>query len=482
MIKKLSNIFIVCFLLIFSATKAQVIISVDVKKEIKTLHGKEIGINLNYLMDDAYLSGMSYKSTINTLKTTGVKLLRYPGGEKSDNYLFSKPPYDKAIPSAAYCNWPATESRFFESDKTAKSLVLDFDEYMVMCQQLRAEPFVVVAYDCMYSTSTCGTIPTRAELIKNAMEWVRYANIKNNYNVKLWMIGNESWNEPGYNGKVTPQQYAQDIAQFADSMRSIDPTIKIIANGNDKFWRTLLQSDASAKVDYLALSNYLPWKIITSYDTYIKSTGELNLETKQAIDSINTFAKASDKNRLQVILSEYNSLDWTKGWTSANNLGHAICNFQQMADATINPQVYASCLWNTRWVNRKNESKSLVDAFDANGNLNATGLIISIFGNNLLKSMVETFSTKSYIKVYATYDKHNKYLNVFVINKSTSEQLIKLNISNFFSSFKYQLWNFTGKGIEDENPEFKKNGEINKGFSGMNCLLPPNSISMIQIR
>jgi hypothetical protein len=203
------------------------IITVDVQREIKVLHGNEVGINLNYLMDDAYLSGMTYHSTVNSLKETGVKILRYPGGEKSDNYFFSTPPYDKAKPVAAYCNWPATESRFFNNDLTAKSLVLDFDEYMTVCQQLEATPLVVVTYDAMYSTSTCGTKPTRNELLKNAMEWVRYANIKNSYNVKLWMIGNESWNDPGYNGKVTPQQYAQDIAQFADSMRKVDPSIKI---------------------------------------------------------------------------------------------------------------------------------------------------------------------------------------------------------------------------------------------------------------
>jgi len=456
-------------------------VSINILKEIKSLSGNEVGINLDYLMDDSYLPGLTYNSTINSLKETGVKVLRYPGGEKSDNYLFGKTPYDISMPSAAYCNWPASEARFFNSDKTAKTVVLDFDEYMVMCRQLEATPLVVVTYDAMYSTSKCGVIPSRKDMIKNAMEWVRYANIKNDYKVKLWMIGNESWNSPDYNGKVSPQQYAVDIAQFADSMRSIDPSIKIIANGRSDWWQTLLQSNAASKIDYLAFSNYLP-NGIDSYEKYSSYKYGVNQETNQAIDAIKNYANESDKNRIEVILSEYNSIDWTNGWSNDNNLGHALCNFQMLADAIIQPKVFTTCLWNTRWVDNNTQPQSVFDAFDASGNLNATGKVLSVLGNNLFKTIVEAIPSSSSIKAYATYDKSKNYLNVFLLNKNDTEQEVTLDITDFLLEFEFQIWNFKGISLTDKNPTWAKSGAVTSGLSGMSVVIPKNSVTMVQIK
>ena len=456
-------------------------VSINILKEIKVLNGNEVGINLNYLMDDSYLPGLTYNSTIKSLKEAGVKFLRYPGGEKSDNYLFSESPYDKAMPAAAYCNWPSTESRFFNSDKSAKPDVLDFDEFMIMCEQLQATPLVVVAYDAIYSTSSCGSHPTREQLIKNAMEWVRYANIKKKHNVKYWMIGNESWNSPDYNGKVTPQEYAVDIAQFADSMRSIDPSIKIIANGRNDWWETLLQSNAASKIDYLALSNYLP-SGINSYETYSTNKYGINQEANLAITAISNFASPTDKDRIAVIVSEYNSIDWTGGWTNENNLGHALCNFQMLADAIVQPKIFASCLWNTRWIDNDIKPQSVYDALDASGNLNATGNALAILGNNLLKTIVEAISSSSSINTYATYDSNNTFLNIFFVNRKNSAQEVTVKIDAFLPKFEYQSWNFKGLNINDKNPVWAKAGVVTQGKPGMSVVLSENSISLLQIR
>ena len=67
-------------------------------------------------------------------------------------------------------------------------------------------------------------------MLTNAVEWVRYANIKKKYGVKYWMIGNESWNNSEYNGSVSPAKYADDLEDFARAMKAVDSSIKIIAN------------------------------------------------------------------------------------------------------------------------------------------------------------------------------------------------------------------------------------------------------------
>src|SRR5687767_1740420 len=92
---------------------AQVTVTVDPSVIIKRLHGYENGINLNYLTDDSYTDSIS--STTAALKKMGVKMLRYPGGEKSDNYLFSGYPWNASSPRMATTDersWPTMNPDF----------------------------------------------------------------------------------------------------------------------------------------------------------------------------------------------------------------------------------------------------------------------------------------------------------------------------------------------------------------------------------
>src|SRR5262249_27681844 len=160
-----------------------------------------IGINLDFFMDGGRFPNAKH-SVKDALKKMGVKYLRYPGGEKSDLYLFSVPPYDRSVPTLARTaglgDYPGViiDGRFTNDP-------LDFDEFMTICKADSAEPVIVVAADNYLLNIKPGEkLSTRAELIKNATEWVRYANIKKNYGIKYWMIGNESWNSNNVNSTV----------------------------------------------------------------------------------------------------------------------------------------------------------------------------------------------------------------------------------------------------------------------------------------
>ncbi|HEY6082131.1 MAG TPA: hypothetical protein VIU45_01660, partial [Chitinophagaceae bacterium] len=184
-----------------------------------------IGINLDYFMDGGRYPHPQH-SVEDALKAMGVRYLRYPGGEKSDLNLFSVPPYDKSQPTLARTGKGAVDdyTEILKDYKSFKYDVLDFDEYMALCRQLHAVPVVVVPADCYLKKYPPGcTWTSRADLLRNAVEWVRYANIKKKYGVKYWMIGNESWN--GNNENSTPEIYAQDVLDFAKAMKAVDPSI-----------------------------------------------------------------------------------------------------------------------------------------------------------------------------------------------------------------------------------------------------------------
>ena len=370
---------------------AQHSISVDVNQVLNDVSAHPVGINVNYLMDDTHLIPSPAKTTQEALKSMGVKFLRYPGGEKSDNYLWSISPWEKALPTVARtgsAEWPSSDSRFTESDQTTlKSSVLDFDEFISLCQATGAEPIIVVAYDCMYKTAATNTalVPTKEQLLKNAEEWVRYANVLKKYRVKYWMIGNESYNACDYNGCATASQYRDDVIAFSQRMKSVDPTIKIIANGdNDAWWASVLPT-ASTHIDYLGLSNYPIWNYSGGYDYYRTRTPNFMEIVQTAEKAIRTYAPISERNRLKIITTEFNSMDWSGTWPDNNDLGHALVSFEILGEHLKNPLIECTNFWNTRWVNNATSNNHIYDALNKNGDLNANGRAIAIWGNYLLK-------------------------------------------------------------------------------------------------
>jgi alpha-L-arabinofuranosidase len=474
------------FLLLFSVVVCgQTTITVDASRVLKTLSGNENGINVNYLMDGTYLTPNI--TPTQSLRNVKAKMLRYPGGEKSDNYLFSVAPYNSSSPRVALldtCFWPSNDFKFVDTnsaERLCRPSVLDFDEFITMCHNVEALPLVVVAYDAAYNNRTCNGKPTKSQLLTNAVEWVRYANVKKGYGVKYWMIGNESWNDPGYNGRVTPAKYVDDLEDFATAMKAVDPSIKIIANGKSGWWQTILQSSAVSKIDFLGLSEYPVFNYTGGYAYYAHNDVNLTGEVDYAIDAINTFA-ASHKSRIKVIATEYNSIDWSNAWPNNNNVGHALVNFQMFGDMIVKPKIEAAFMWNTRWVQNKNTPKSVYDAFDSDGNSNANALVMNAWGSNLLSEMVETSSGSNLIRSYASYDDENKKLNVFLLNKDYVSKEVNISISNYETDFAGSVWQFRGSSVNDKFPEYARIDSIFEPGDISSLVLPANSVTVLRLQ
>ena len=73
------------------------IIKIDPENVAHQFENIPIGMNLNFYID-ADKTTKAETPLADALRKMGVKYLRYPGGDKSDEYFFSSPPYDKASP------------------------------------------------------------------------------------------------------------------------------------------------------------------------------------------------------------------------------------------------------------------------------------------------------------------------------------------------------------------------------------------------
>lgn len=420
---------------------------------VSDVSGNPVGINFNFLMDGGRFPHPK-RSVAEAIKDMGMKYLRYPGGEKSDLYLFSVPPYNKPEVSLARTAGLGDYPGMMTKDGKFTYDPLDFDAFMQICESADAEPVLVVAADCYLVPRKKGErVTSRAELIKHAAEWVRYANITKKYGVKYWMIGNESWNQNNENSNV--DIYAQDVIDFSKAMKAVDPSILIISNGDsDEFFKTVI-TKAGNHIDHLCVSNYGVFFFDKGYQSYSDSVKCLIWPAQTALNAMNRYATKEQMQRLKLIVAEYGTIDWKGLWGGSNDMGHAIVNFDMTGQLLMEPQIEYSCFWNTRWID--NESKPLTDhdAIDKDGNLNPTGHSLKIWGNFLGKQMVKTAAPDS-IVLYSSVDKGKGTLFAYIINKKGGEANIKLDIKDYTLQPPVQSWEYYGKTPEDLYPVWEK--------------------------
>lgn len=411
-----------------------------------------VGINLDYFMDDdKYLK--PERSTADALRAMGVKYLRYPGGNKSDFYFFSKPPWEKSDPTLARTGKGAVGGR----QKVLKNFnefavdVLDFDEFMSMCREVGAEPVICVAADEYLVDYPKGcTWATREELINHAVEWVKYANIKKGYGVKYWMIGNESWHEQNKNS--TAEIYAQDVIDFSKAMKAVDPSIYIIPNGNDVDFSETVLKIAGGYSDMICISNYPIYNYRAGYVTYRDTLQDLISSTTNTLTAMRNAGAPKD---MKIIVAEYGPFDWGRKWPMINDMGHALCNFEMTGELLQIPQVAFSCFWNTRWIENDLDKHSVYDALDSHGNFNANGYGMMIWGNFLGDLMVRTASTL-HIRTFASLVPEEKILYVYIINKLEDPAMIRLSLGKYKVRSIIRSNELTGRGADDLEPVWQE--------------------------
>ena len=460
-----------------SNNKPVVAINIYPDSVLNDVSNHPIGINLDYFMDDDnYLKPA--RRTADALKAMGVKFLRYPGGNKSDFYFFSKPPYEKSEPTLARTGKDAVGGRkkvLNDQCNGFKVDVLDFDEFIALCREIGAEPVLVVAADEYLVDYPVGNLAsTRKQLIDHATEWVRYANIRKKYKVKYWMIGNESWHESNPNSSA--EIYAKDVVDFSKAMKAVDPAIHIVPNGNsEQFWKTVLTT-AAGYIDDICISNYPVYNYRAAYATYRDTLQDLMGPARRALKAIDDYASPGDRDKLKLIVAEYGPFDWAYTWPFINNMGYNMANFEITGEQLLVPRILFSCFWNTRWIDNDVEPHSVFDALNKNGGFNANGLGMMIWGNFLGNKMVKT-SSSLHIRTFASSVPTEKKLFIYLLNKSEKAQLVQPKIKGIKSIS--QAWELRGNGPNDTNPIWEQLKDIE---SNKPQLIPGTTIRVIEYR
>ncbi|MDZ7606069.1 MAG: hypothetical protein U5K79_10890 [Cyclobacteriaceae bacterium] len=455
-------------------------ISVDASDVINSTKRRQIGINTCILTDDdkCYFR-RPVRPYDEAIKELGVKYLRYPGGYKSDIIFWSKPPYKYPDPTLVYNSsdtWPKNDTLLINKDNKWRVDLYDFDEFMATCKNTDCEPVIVVTYNTLRWPGPEGDQPPSMEqIIENACQWVRYANVEKKYNVKYWEIGNESWLTSDDEAvRIAPEVYGSDLLEIAGRMKQIDPTILIGANGDkEDYWNVVFEK-AAGVIDFLSVHSYPMWNL-SSYNDYINKEFDATLVLKDAKKSISTNPVASGKE-MKMMLTEYAAGAFSQWDRELANIGRAVITFDLQGQFLQDPDCYFSQFWNT--INVYDKDNSVFNALWHDNTLTSIGKALSIWGKYLEDEMLKAKSTK-YVKCYATKT-DGKYLTVFALNKDTVQHEAILELNNLEGTLaKGELWVFSGTSPTDAKPIFIKKGKL-KPSTQHACNLPPVSISMFR--
>ena len=77
------------------------------------------------------------------------------------------------------------------------------------------------------------------------------------FHVRYWEIGNEIWGN-WVRGHSDAQTYAKNLNRYVEKMKAVDPSITIIATGdNDLKWNETVLKLAGKNIDYLSVHSLL---------------------------------------------------------------------------------------------------------------------------------------------------------------------------------------------------------------------------------
>jgi alpha-N-arabinofuranosidase len=479
-----------------AATSAQtsrqtmVAISVDVTRALNTgtANGARLGIDLDYWWDDDANRASAARPLTSAIAGMNLKLWRYPGGEKSDGYLWSVPPFSAPNPQLARISsqdWPSNDPMYWSPPGSTSGSwahpVLDFDEFMAACRAAGCTADVVVAYDGAYKPAyPGGTSLGFQQALDTAKAWVSYAKAKG-YRVKYWDIGNETWGNTFMGSDPGRAVQAQDFVVFARAMKAIDPTIKICTNARNQTDFDTLLSIAHSDIDCLVVHSYPAWPF-KDYNDYLSTAALLTREVESAYKALQNYP--NDKGRIQILANEYGGSTFgvAGSWTQ-NDLGHALMTAELTGRLTQNSRVAASAYWTTRWVHDTSTTpQDEYDALDAQNNLFAQGKALSIFGNNTLSKMVSASPQTGRVIPFASYDSATTRLKLIIINKDTIASSATVTLQNYTGSATSATVNaLTGTSWADLFPIYGPQPSVSIANGQLTLNLSPTSITVVSI-
>jgi alpha-L-arabinofuranosidase len=181
------------------------------------------------------------------LKRIGVPLLRWPGGCFADLYHWR----DGIGPA------DQRTQRYAEScgERVLDTNAVGTHEFIALCRAIGAEPYLAGNVGSGTPEELCDWVDYCNGTLDTKLARQRTANgHAAPMNVKYWGIGNESW---GCGGNYDPVQYAHEYRRYATMVKRTDPSVELVAVGDNRNRRDWNLRVMETLRDHLGLIQHL---------------------------------------------------------------------------------------------------------------------------------------------------------------------------------------------------------------------------------
>ena len=434
----------------------------------KYIFGNNLGhwTNRKFLQKDDFI--------IN-LKDMGVQVVRFPGGNASNDYFWDAGDINdcpEGTPTIIYkSDFKKTTPPKLGTQGYYRTRPQDYYELLL---RTKATGSICVNYSFSLYSETEDEIKRVNDAAEYAAAWVYEVNIKNQLGIKFWEIGNENWGkwQAGYNvknrGIIDPKKYGEHCRVFIEKMKAVDPSIKIgvvgfqkpkTNNPIQKKWNELVIPEIIDFADFYILHDYYakygatlsPTEMLAAIDTTYSHIKVVN----QAIE------KFTDKKakHLPIALTEFNTRSnaTISKNDGATNVSHSAGIFFAHSIGEIIRQGYGMAMvWDIE--NGYNDGKDHgmfaskketdVDWLTPHPSYFHYYFYNQCFGD----TYYETYSTNNSIRIHASSFTSDE-AGLVVINISDKEEIVEIelkNISPMEFAGVYELYN--------DNPLSRKTG------------------------
>ncbi|MFC1498138.1 glycoside hydrolase family 44 protein [Verrucomicrobiota bacterium] len=461
--------------------------TVDASKVVRTAdRTKLIGVNVALYNKKEQLKDAHARKLIDDL---AIGLMRAPGGSGADKYYWNG--------YGIFKDGKADQSKFKDG-----YWEVDYSGYapgFVLNPKDWSKCYIQNGWDVKFLhefvkkhkhaqnlvTINAGTGPA-----KLAAEWVRWANKKNDYNIKYWEIGNEligSW-EPGHflpdGTELTASMYAQRFSEFAKAMKAVDPTIKVggaaCGSHHPDFTEAMLK-DAGQHVDFITFHLYPTRNSLAEEDEFFAKIFSL----KKIMKEYEELAKKYQPDRaaeIEIGITEWNS-KLTSDRTSfdlANGLWFCMW-VGEMMDAGVD----FATLWDMFAANSKGGHGLLFK--DGNYKPTSRYWAFWLWSHYMADDLVES-SVSGAEQLYSTATKSDDFLYVMLVNRSREQEIDTIiDITGFAPAAKGQeitlshreyFWNpYKGRADWNNGPKIEKCDMADK----MLVAVPPFSVKVFKM-
>jgi len=279
------------------------------------------------------------KDVLEEIRTLGVPIIRYPGGNFVSGYhwLDGVGPKQNRHPVLDRA-WNTLESNQF-----------GINEYVTWCHAVGSEPLIGTNFGTASAESTVNLLE-----YCNIEKGTRWSDLRREHgyaqphNIKYWCLGNEM-DGPWQIGHVSAREYGSKARDAARQMRGLDPAVKLIACGSSNpFMRTYLEWDQQVleecyeEVDAISLHRYFGNDEETGGD--IRKYLALNLDMDRQIEEIISVcdlvrARERSPKTLWLSFDEWNVWYRARGQTADNGHGqlapHLLEEIYDLQDALL---------------------------------------------------------------------------------------------------------------------------------------------------